>query len=100
VPVCKLSDGFPCTTSDDCASSVCSTSYQDEDGDGYGGTTAVHRCGTQIPPGYAPRADDCCDQDALSSPGATIARNFRNRCGSYDWDCNGIEESQSGGTVK
>jgi hypothetical protein len=100
-PVCKLPDDAPCTTSDDCLGGSCLTTYPDADGDGYGDPQAsVRRCEGAPKPGHLFRAGDCCDLDRLSSPAATIARTFRNLCGSYDWNCNGVEEPQSGGAVK
>jgi hypothetical protein len=96
-PFCKLREGQPCKTSDDCAGGLCRTTYLDEDGDGYGSSTSVRRCEDTPAPGYVTRGGDCCDMDPLSSPVATTARTIRNRCGSYDWNCDGVEEPVSGG---
>jgi hypothetical protein len=90
--LCKLKDGQQCSTSDQCASGWCLTTYRDADGDGYGVSPGVQRCGASALPGYAPNANDCCDSDARANPGVTTYQTFRNACGSFDWNCNGTLE--------
>lgn len=100
-PVCKLPDGAACSTSTECLGGSCLTTYRDSDGDGYGGGgVSVRRCETSPQAGYVTRAGDCCDQDANSSPATATYRTFRNLCGSYDWNCDGFEESRVGGGVR
>jgi hypothetical protein len=99
VPVCKLPDGAACSTNAECIGGSCLTTYRDADGDGYG-AGMVRRCETSPQAGYITRAGDCCDQDANSSPATLTYRTFRNLCGSYDWNCDGFEESRVGGGVR
>jgi hypothetical protein len=91
-PACLLKDGQACTANDQCFTGFCATWYLDGDGDGYGGSSTIHRCGTTPPAGYVRTAGDCCDVDAKAHPRATDGSALRNACQSYDWDCNGVEE--------
>jgi hypothetical protein len=38
--------------------------------------------------------DDCCDNDARTHPGATDYYDTADACGSFDYDCNGKDETQ------
>lgn len=57
--------------------------YQDLDGDGFGGEGARTVRACSRPPGYADRAGDCNDTDAMIHPGAP------ERCNGLDDNCNG-----------
>jgi hypothetical protein len=100
-PVCKLADGAACSVNAECLSGSCLTTYPDADHDGYGDeTVTVRRCETSPQAGFITRGGDCCDQDGDSSPATLTYRTFRNRCGSYDWNCDGGEEPRVGGGVR
>ena len=58
-----------------------STYYADNDGDGYGGTSATEAC--EQPSGYATTNTDCDDGESLSNPGQTEV------CDDIDNDCDG-----------
>ena len=54
-------DGGSCVTTADCYSSVCTTFYQDSDGDGYGNSAvSTKKCG-MIYAGFATNNSDCND---------------------------------------
>jgi hypothetical protein len=97
-PSCKLKDGQPCTSNDQCVNGSCLTSYLDADGDGFGGA-AVRRCELKPQPGYVTEAGDCCDADAHAHPGVTAYSSAKDACGSYDWNCNGVDERSASSTV-
>jgi hypothetical protein len=40
--------------------------------------------------------DDCCDNDSRAHPGATDFHDTASACGSFDYDCNGKQETQYG----
>lgn len=86
---CYLNDGQACTTGNQCRSGVCSTFYLDADGDGYGISTSITRCGTTQPSGYAVNSGDCCDSDGNAHPGQTSTFTVADGCGSYDYNCDG-----------
>jgi len=92
---CKLRNGQRCTADTDCADATCATYYQDLDGDGYGGASALHLCepsGAAPPPQYVTVGGDCCDSDATAYPGETAYFSSPDGCGSWDFDCNGAIE--------
>lgn len=96
---CKLRDGQGCVASDECASGACRTYYPDQDGDSFGVTSAPEsfsRCdATPMPPsGFAAAGGDCCDSDPGAKPSVVAYFTSRNRCGTFDWNCNGAEERQ------
>jgi hypothetical protein len=86
---CYLIDGQSCNAGNQCLSGVCSTFYLDADGDGYGISTSIARCGTTPPSGYAVNPGDCCDSDANAHPGQASFFTVANKCGSYDYNCDG-----------
>jgi Stigma-specific protein, Stig1 len=94
---CYLNDGQACTTGNQCLSGVCSTFYLDADGDGYGISTSIARCGTTPPSGYAVNSGDCCDSDGSAHPGQTSYFTTADGCGSYDYNCDGNETPLSHG---
>jgi hypothetical protein len=90
--VCLLSNRELCTSSDQCASGVCTTFYHDEDDDTYGGA-AEDLCGIEAPLGYVTRDGDCCDSDANARPGQTsYFATARAGCGGFDYNCANGEE--------
>jgi hypothetical protein len=78
-------------------SGVCSTFYVDSDGDGYGTSASVQRCGTTVPSGYADKSGDCCDVDATAYPGSTTTLSTADACRSFDYNCDGHETPKSNG---
>ena len=97
---CKLREGEACLSSAECAGGACRSYYTDEDHDGFGassGPAAFSRCDVNpnAPPGFSASANDCCDSDPAASPSAVSFSTTRDRCASYDWNCNGLEERQS-----
>lgn len=78
------------------------TYYFDSDGDGYGGVsaskiTACKRNATTLctglnacrpSKGWASKGGDCCDTDNQAFPGQIRYFTGRNRCGSFDYNCN------------
>ncbi len=95
---CLLKDGNPCGTKADCQSNVCTTFYQDADGDKHG-TASVAKavCGTTAPAGYVASNDDCCDTGADAAsifPGqAAYFGQATTSCNKgFDYNCaNGAE---------
>jgi hypothetical protein len=94
---CYLADGQSCTMGAQCLSGVCSTFYVDYDGDGYGNSASIQRCGTTVPSGYADKSGDCCDIDATAYPGSTTTLATEDACGSFDYNCDGHETPKSNG---
>ena len=93
-PTCKLKDGEDCTTSDQCANGSCLTSYADDDHDGWGGN-AVRRCELTPQPGHVLKGGDCCDLQMNAHPGVAAYTQGQDACGSSDWNCDGVVESQT-----
>ena len=91
---CYLVNGQPCTSGAECYSGVCSTFYFDGDGDHYGTSVSIKRCGTSAPSGYANQSGDCCDGDANAHPAQTEYFTTADACASYDYNCDGIETKQ------
>ncbi len=99
---CKLRDGEACVASDECATGACRTYLPDEDGDGFGSTgspAAFNRCDpTPMPPtGFTTSGGDCCDIDPGAHPSVAAYSTSRDRCGSFDWNCSGVDEKQQTG---
>ena len=69
----------------------CATWWLDSDDDGYGGEETKCLCG---PSGdyTAESSTDCDDDDPEVNPGATDWASLSRSDGSWDWDCNGVEE--------
>ncbi len=86
-------DGQPGTSNAECSTGVCTTSYVDGDGDGFGAAPALRRCGTR-PPGQVAIGGDCCDSDARAWPGQKQYFTEPRTCGGYDFDCSRAEEPQ------
>lgn len=82
-------DGQPCTWASDCASALCTTSYADLDGDGFGSTaSSASLCGP-LPAGRSLTPRDCCDLDGRVRPGQTQYFSSPGGCGGFDYDCSG-----------
>jgi hypothetical protein len=98
-PTCKRVDGASCTLSNgsECLGGSCLTSYQDTDGDGYGGEAFARRCERNPQPGYVLNKGDRCDADPRANPGVISSYDFKNACGNYDWDSDGVEEKVDAG---
>ena len=94
---CYLVDGQSCATGTQCLSDVCSTFYVDSDGDGYGVGVGVSQCGTTPPSGYAKNPGDCCDSDNTVYPGSPTTLSTADKCGSFDYNCDGNETPKSHG---
>lgn len=97
---CKLREGEACLSSAECAGGACRSYYTDEDRDGFGASgspPAFSRCDVNpnAPPGFSASANDCCDSDSAASPSAVSFSTTRDRCASYDWNCNSVEELQT-----
>jgi hypothetical protein len=76
---------------------LCSTFYPDADADTYGTTDsslAIQRCGPAPPSGYVATTGDCCDSDKYTHPGQSKFFTEKNKCGRYDYNCDGADELQ------
>jgi endo-1,4-beta-xylanase len=71
----------------------CGMAYRDADNDGYGTGSLVYTCER----GYSTKNGDCCDSDRFAFPGQTLYTDIPNRCGSWDYSCNGTVEKKSNG---
>jgi hypothetical protein len=96
LPACRIVDGAACSTDADCGSGHCLSYYVDADGDGYGTAVTAKLCNPlngAPPAGYAAFTGDCCDIDSGANPGFDTATflDFPDACGSYDWNCNGVQ---------
>jgi hypothetical protein len=98
---CLVKDGSDCNVPSDCKSGVCTTYYQDLDGDKQGSAAAPKRvCGSTPPAGYVTNSDDCCD--IVGGDGANIYKNNPNwytrsttSCSKgWDYDCSGNIEME------
>lgn len=65
--------------------------YADVDGDGFGDpdTSTV---GCYAPAGHVDNGDDCYDENADAYPGQTESFAMHRGDGSFDFDCDGVEE--------
>ena len=72
--------------------------YRDGDGDGYRtGLVVTSSDSDCADPGEARSsapAGDCCDTDSLVHPGETVFSHVANLCGSFDYNCDGIQTQQ------
>lgn len=70
--------------------------WDDLDGDGFGGLQKESTCPNKVPPGRVLRGGDCEDSRAEVNPSQTkyIEVGYTRTGGglSYDYDCNGVEE--------
>lgn len=97
-PICK-SDGATCSLASECCSNNCTTFYLDQDGDTYGKDgTAVKRCGTAPPSGYASNNTDCYDYNLTAAPRAKFAFPGSSHCdtlhrgdGKWDYNCDEVQ---------
>jgi hypothetical protein len=82
-------------------SNICGAFYIDSDSDSYGDANSppIHRCGSTPPSGYVTNNGDCCDNDQYSYPNSTNYQARTNGCGSWDWDCNGVQKVVNGPAV-
>lgn len=93
----KICQSGACVCSEQSCSGACvSTSsitwYHDADADGYGDASASIVLCTQ-PAGYVADHTDCCDTDAAAHPGQTGFFPNASACGTYDYNCDGAQES-------
>jgi hypothetical protein len=88
--ICNATDD-DCDGDTDEDASDATWSYEDADGDGFGGPTAVRGC--EAPAGYVGSDDDCDDGSAAVHPGAAES------CDGVDEDCDGTtdEDATDGG---
>lgn len=86
--------GTPLPTVSSVTTNYCGMAYRDADGDGYGVGSQVYTCESV---GYAARNGDCCDSDSYAFPGQTLYTDIPNRCGSFDYSCDGVITKQSNG---
>ena len=78
------------TAVDEAGATGSSTFYLDSDRDGSGNPTiAVTAC--SAPSGYVADNTDCCDADGSAHPGSTVWSELPSACGSFDYDCDGVE---------
>jgi len=71
------------------------TGYLDGDGDGYGRSTAESVCsGASLASGYVTNGSDCYDSNANARPGQTSYFTVNRGDGSFDYDCNGIQDKE------
>jgi hypothetical protein len=77
---------------------MCTKYSPDADSDGYGSNTAapIGFCGGAVTrPGYSTNALDTCDKDKNVYPGNTTFYASANQCGTYDYDCDGVETKET-----
>jgi hypothetical protein len=74
----------------------CSTFYVDGDGDGYG--SPVTECVCAPGSRHSNRGDDCYDQNSAVWPGQLGWYSIHRGDGSYDYDCNSVDERQNNET--
>ncbi len=81
------------TDDDDSGVTGTSTYYADSDGDGYGdsGSTTVS---CSAPSGYVSNSEDCYDGNADANPTQAGYFETDRGDGSYDYDCNGVNDAQ------
>ena len=70
----------------------CTLFYQDQDGDGFGGTAAC-LCAA-APPFESTEGGDCYDGSANAYPGQPVFFAGHRGDGSFDYDCDGVEEAK------
>ncbi|AKU92178.1 MopE-related protein [Vulgatibacter incomptus] len=76
----------------------CIDYYYDGDGDGFADRNVPPKCLCSPKGKYrivAPTKWDCCDSDPNAYPDSNTFRTGRNACGSFDWNCDGVEEKQN-----
>jgi hypothetical protein len=69
--------------------------YPDADGDGFGDGNSGPVLQCVAPAGYVADSTDCCDSDPNAHPGQTALFSAPDACGSFDYNCDGILESQA-----
>lgn len=74
----------------------CSSFYVDGDGDGYG--SSVTECVCAPGSRHSNRGDDCYDQNSAVWPGQLGWYSIHRGDGSYDYDCNSVQERQNNET--
>ncbi len=98
----RKADGLACsgaTSGVECLSGICSGSYVDADGDGFGTGGVGFFCGASAPAGRASVANDCCDSDNRAWPGNPSYYTAPRDCGGgYDFNCDGVTTRQYTGT--
>lgn len=96
---CKEPNGAACSAPGQCQSNACTTFYRDADSDTFGNAAAPAAfCGTAPPSGYVADHTDCCDSDANAKPGQSAWFTTLDKCGSWDYDCDGGVEYEYSGT--
>ena len=92
---------FPCThgcQAGRCRDCTPQAFYLDRDRDGHGDpSTSLEAC--QPPHGYVAVGDDCDDADPRVYPGQTGLFSEPTAAGSYDYNCDEIEEQESSSKV-
>ncbi|MCB9644963.1 MAG: hypothetical protein H6728_17975 [Myxococcales bacterium] len=89
--------GMACPAQESCVAGACkrvfADYYPDADGDGFGDKNAMPvNANTQNPPaGMVTNNLDCCDQDKDANPNQTGFFGVANKCGSFDYNCDGKE---------
>lgn len=80
---------------------ACTTYYVDGDGDGFGSSTvAGYFCGTGASGSNRALSNtDCCDTDIAARPTQAGYSSLPNRCGSYDYNCDGFSTPEYGDTA-
>jgi len=91
--VCDLEDNDCNGITDDEGASGCTIYYLDADEDGYGASTAACYC---EPTGdyTSTLPTDCYDNNASAYPGAAGWYDTDRGDGSFDWNCDGIQEQE------
>ncbi len=90
---CNASGKVGQCTCDKCSTGPCQLFYRDSDGDGQGdpNTTDV-ACEGAPPMGYVTNNSDCDDNNANAFTGQTAYFSTPRSNGSYDYDCDGMQE--------
>ncbi len=73
------------------STTTCVTCFADNDNDGYGAGSALTCCGG-VPSGSSTNSNDCYDSNANAKPGQTSYFTTHRGDGSFDYDCNSIDE--------
>ncbi len=91
----KQANGTSCFKGSQCSSGACTQFWRDADNDTFT-TTAASLCGTVPPSGYRAtnKGSDCDDNANDVFPGATYFHANSRPNGSWDYNCDGIQERE------